>query len=57
MPTVKKTHADTDHLLTSFSHFASGSPFILKANEQAKGITTPTYPRYKVGGCIAKAGS
>ncbi len=54
---VKKIHATKDQFLISFSHSNSKFPWKRYALMKLKEITNPTYPRYNIGGCIAKAGS
>ena len=46
-----------DHFWTISSHSISELPLIKKAIAHANGIPKPTYPKYKVGGWITKAGS
>ena len=54
---VRNIQAMIDHFWTISSHSISELPLIKKAIAHANGIPKPTYPKYKVGGWITKAGS
>src|SRR5210317_58485 len=57
MPIVRKIQATKDQFFISCSHCSSKLPLSKYAVIKLKEITNPTYPRYNMGGCMAKAGS
>ena len=57
IPNVKKIHEIKLHFFKSFAQFLLTYPQTKAANDDEKIIEEPTYPKYKMGGWIAKAGS
>ena len=54
---VKKIQEITIHFLICLAQILFTIPQTKAANDEEKIIDVPTYPKYKMGGWIAKAGS
>ena len=54
---VKKIHDKKIQILIDFAQVFETKFKIIAEREEEKIIDEPTYPKYKTGGCIARAGS
>ena len=57
IPRVKKIHELKAHFFIWDAHFFETIFKVVAAKTDEKIIDEPTYPKYKIGGWIAKAGS
>ena len=57
IPRVRKIHEAKTHFLICNAQFFDIKPSIVADKADEKIIEEPTYPKYKIGGCIANAGS